>query len=37
MQEMGIAREITGRERRRLYVYDAYIAVLAQGTEPLPR
>jgi Fic family protein len=37
MEEMGIAREITGRERRRLYVYDAYIAVLAEGTEPLPR
>ena len=36
MQEMGIARELTGRERRRLYIYDAYIAVLAEGTEPLP-
>jgi Fic family protein len=37
MQKMGIAREITGRERRRLYVYDAYIAMLAEGTDPLPR
>ena len=37
MQEMDIAREITGRERRRLYVYDAYIGMLAEGTEPLPR
>jgi len=37
MQEMGIAREITGRERRRLYVYDGYIELLAEGTEPLPR
>ena len=37
MEAMGIAREITGRERRRLYVYDAYIALLAEGTEPLPR
>jgi len=37
MQEMGIAREITGRERRRLYVYDAYVGMLAEGTEPLPR
>ena len=37
MEAMGIAREITGRERRRLYIYDAYIALLAEGTEPLPR
>jgi Fic family protein len=37
MEEMGITREITGRERRRLYVYDAFIAMLAEGTEPLPR
>jgi Fic family protein len=37
MEAMEIAREITGRERRRLYVYDAYIALLAEGTEPLPR
>ena len=37
MEKIGIAREFTGRDRRRLYVYDAYIAVLAEGTEPLPR
>jgi Fic family protein len=37
MEAMGMAREITGRERRRLYCYDAYIALLAEGTEPLPR
>lgn len=37
IEAMGIAREISGWERRRLYVYNAYIELLAEGTEPLPR
>lgn len=34
---LGIVREITGRQRGRLFVYDAYLVILARGTEPLPR
>jgi len=31
----GIAQEITGGRRNRLLVYDAYLAILSEGTEPL--
>ena len=33
--EMGIAREYTGKQRNRLYVYDRFLALLNKGTEPL--
>jgi len=32
---LGIAREITGHERRRMFAYDRYLAILNEGTEPL--
>ena len=32
--DLGIAREITGRPRNRLFVYDRYLAILNEGTEP---
>jgi len=32
--EMRIARELTGRRRNRLFVYDGYLAILNEGTEP---
>jgi Fic family protein len=32
---LGIAREITGGQRNRLFVYDAYLAILSEGAEPL--
>lgn len=32
---LGIAREITGGRRNRLFTYDAYLAILSEGTEPL--
>jgi Fic family protein len=35
MRQMGIVREITGRQRHRLFVYDAYLAILNEGTEPI--
>jgi Fic family protein len=35
MQTLGMLREITGRQRHRLFVYDAYLAILAEGTEPI--
>jgi Fic family protein len=31
--ELGIARELTGKRRNRLFVYDRYLAVLNEGTE----
>jgi Fic family protein len=31
----GIARELTGQRRNRIYVYDAYLAILNEGGEPL--
>ena len=33
MEQMGIVREMTGRQRNRLYVYDAYLRTLSEGTE----
>lgn len=33
----GIVREITGRQRGRLYSYHRYLAILNEGTEPLPQ
>jgi Fic family protein len=35
MQQLGMLREITGRQRHRLFVYDAYLAILSEGTEPI--
>lgn len=32
--QLGIARELTGKRRNRLFVYDAYLSVLNEGTEP---
>ena len=31
--EQGIARELTGRSRNRLFAYDRYLAILTEGTE----
>ena len=31
----GMAREITGRSRDRLFAHDQYFAILSEGTEPL--
>ncbi|HSV78359.1 MAG TPA: Fic family protein [Ramlibacter sp.] len=33
--EMGIARELTGQRRNRVFVYDAYLTVLNEGGEAL--
>ncbi len=35
MQQLGILRETTGRQRDRLFVYEAYLAILSEGTEPI--
>ena len=33
--ELGIARELTGTPRNRVFAYDAYLRILSEGTEPL--
>lgn len=33
--DLGIARELTGQKRNRIFVYSEYLAVLSEGTEPL--
>ncbi len=35
MQRLGIMREITGKQRHRLFAYGAYLDILNEGTEPL--
>jgi hypothetical protein len=34
MKRPGILPEITGRERYRLFIYEPYLAILNEGTEP---
>jgi len=36
LEGIGILRETTGKQRDRVYVYDSYLAILSEGTEPLP-
>jgi len=33
--KLGIARELTGRQRNRIFAYDQYLSILNEGTEPL--
>lgn len=35
LQRLGILREITGQQRGRIFVYESYVAILSEGTEPL--
>ena len=32
---LGIARELTGQRRNRIFAYDRYLSILNEGTEPL--
>jgi Fic family protein len=34
LEKAGILREATGRQRGKLYVYDQYLSILNEGTEP---
>ena len=36
LESLQIVHEVTERERNRLFSYQAYIAILNEGTEPLP-
>jgi Fic family protein len=35
MQRLGIMREITGKQRHRLFAYRGYLDILNEGTEPI--
>ena len=35
LESLGVARELTGRRRGRLYGYQEYLAIMSEGTEPL--
>lgn len=35
LQKIGLAREITGQRRSRVFAYTRYVAILGEGTEPL--
>jgi Fic family protein len=35
LKQLGIVREITGKQRDRIYVYDPYLRIIERGTEPL--
>lgn len=35
MMELGIARELTGQRRNRVFVYDGYLSILNEGGEAL--
>ena len=34
LADLGIARELTGNRRNRVFAYDRYLAILGEGTEP---
>ncbi len=35
LEDLGIVKEITGKERHKLFVYNNYLNILNKGTEPL--
>jgi len=35
LTKLGLARELTGKQRNRVFVYDQYLSILNEGTEPL--
>jgi len=37
LESLGIVREITGKQRGRVFLYDEYLKILQKGTEPISR
>ena len=35
LTDIGLARELTGNRRNRVFAYDRYLAILSEGAEPL--
>jgi Fic family protein len=36
LERLGVVEEMTGRKRGRVFRYSGYLAILNEGTEPLP-
>lgn len=36
LESIGLVRELTGRDRHRVYSYDRYLSILSEGTELTP-
>lgn len=36
LENLGIVDEVTGRKRGRVFSYRKYLAILSEGTDPLP-
>lgn len=36
MMKLNLVKELTGRRRNRLFCYERYLNVMAEGTEPIP-
>lgn len=36
LEQFGIVEEVTGRKRGRVFSYRGYLAILSEGTDPLP-
>lgn len=36
LERLGVAEEVTGRRRGRVFGYRRYLAILSEGTDPLP-
>lgn len=34
LEDLGIAAEVTGKQRNRVFAYRQYLDILAEGTEP---
>jgi hypothetical protein len=34
-QSLKISRELTGRQRNRIFAYNDYIGILSEGAEPI--
>lgn len=32
LEEEGVVREVTGKQRNRVFVYDRYVRILEEGT-----
>jgi Fic family protein len=37
LESLGIVKEITGKDRYKIFTYRQYLDLLNKGTEPLPR
>ncbi|HEV3423541.1 MAG TPA: winged helix-turn-helix transcriptional regulator [Paraburkholderia sp.] len=36
LERLGVVEEVTGRRRGRVFGYRRYLAILGEGTDPLP-